>query len=91
MNPPRGLDPVSVEILKDKILREKDQGKLFLISSHILSDLDELSSDILYLIEGKIEYQNTIAHLKEITQETRLGKAMASFISRNSFQHILQD
>ena len=89
--PTAGLDPVSVEILKDKILREKDQGKLFLISSHILSDLDELSSDILYLIEGKIEYQNTIAHLKEITQETRLGKAMASFISRNSFQHILQD
>ena len=89
--PTAGLDPVSVEILKEKILREKDQGKLFLISSHILSDLDELSSDILYLIEGKIEYQNTIAHLKEITQEKRLGKALASFINRNAFQHILQD
>ena len=89
--PTAGLDPVSVEILKEKILREKDQGKLFLISSHILSDLDELSTDILYLIEGKIEYQNTIAHLKEITQEKRLGKALAAFINRNAFQHILQD
>ena len=89
--PTAGLDPVSVEILKEKILREKDQGKLFVISSHILSDLDELSTDMLYLIEGKIEYQDTIAHMKEITQEKRLGKAMAAFINRNAFQHILQD
>ena len=89
--PTAGLDPVSVEILKEKILREKDQGKLFVISSHILSDLDELSTDMLYLIEGKIEYQDTIAHMKEITQEKRLGRAMAAFINRNAFQHILQD
>jgi Cu-processing system ATP-binding protein len=89
--PTAGLDPVSVEILKEKILREKEQGKLFLISSHILSDLDELSTDIVYLIEGKIEYQNSIDHLKEMTQERRLGRAMAAFINKNAFQHILQD
>src|SRR5688572_25066663 len=89
--PTAGLDPVSVEILKEKILREKEKGKLFIISSHILSDLDELSTDMLYLIEGKIEYQDTIAQLKEITQEKRLGRAMAAFINKNACQHILQD
>jgi Cu-processing system ATP-binding protein len=68
--PTAGLDPVSVEILKEKILREKEKGKLFMISSHILSDLDELSSDVLYLFEGKIEYHDTIANLKEDTGRT---------------------
>ena len=89
--PTAGLDPVSVEILKDKILREKSQGKLFVISSHILSDLDELSGDIVYLFEGKVQYNNTIAALKEETQEERLGKAMAVYINQNSRQHTPQE
>jgi Cu-processing system ATP-binding protein len=89
--PTAGLDPVSVEILKEKILKEKDKGKLIMISSHILSDLDELSTDIVYLFEGKIQYNNTIANLKEETQEERLGKAMAAYINQNAFQHTLQD
>jgi Cu-processing system ATP-binding protein len=80
--PTAGLDPVSVEILKEKILTEKQQGKLFMISSHILSDLDELSSDIIYLFEGTLEYQNTVSNLKEETHEHRLGKAMAAFINK---------
>lgn len=87
--PTAGLDPVSVEILKEKILKEKDEGKLFMISSHILSDLDELSTDIVYLFEGKIEYHDTIANLKNETQEKRLGKAMAAFINRKAFQHTI--
>jgi Cu-processing system ATP-binding protein len=87
--PTAGLDPVSVEILKEKIVKEKERGKLFLISSHILSDLDELSTDVIYLFEGKIEYDNTIVNLKEETQEQRLGKAMAAFINRNTLHYSL--
>lgn len=89
--PTAGLDPVSVEILKDKIQREKSRGKLFVISSHILSDLDELTSDIVYLFEGKIQYNNTIAALKDETQEERLGKAIAVYINQNSLQHTFQE
>lgn len=87
--PTAGLDPVSVEILKEKILKEKEEGKLFLISSHVLSDLDELSTDIIYLFEGKIEYHGTIDDLKEETEETRLGKAIAKFITQKAFQHCI--
>lgn len=80
--PTAGLDPVSVELLKEKILEEKDKGKLLIISSHILSDLDELSSDMIYIYEGKVHYNNTIHALKEETREKRLGKAIATMISQ---------
>jgi Cu-processing system ATP-binding protein len=40
------LDPLSSEILKEKILKEKSKNKLILITSHILSDLDELTTHI---------------------------------------------
>lgn len=78
--PTAGLDPVSVEILKEKILHEKRLGKLIIISSHILSDLDELTTDIVYIFEGKVQYNDTIEALKEETHETRLGKAIAMLI-----------
>lgn len=78
--PTAGLDPVSVEVLKEKIIREKSAGKLLIISSHILSDLDELASDVVYLFEGKIEYHDSLEGLKTQTGETRLGKAIANMI-----------
>lgn len=78
--PTAGLDPISVEIVKEKILDDKRMGKLIIISSHILSDLDDLTTDVVYLFEGEIQYNNTIASLKEETRETRLGKAIAMLI-----------
>jgi Cu-processing system ATP-binding protein len=78
--PTAGLDPVSVEILKEKILHDKRLGKLIIISSHILSDLDDLTTDVVYIFEGKVQYNNTIEALKAETSETRLGKAIAMLI-----------
>ena len=78
--PTAGLDPISAEILKEKIQQEKTKGKLMLITSHILNDLDELASDIIYIFEGRLQYHNTISALKEETNEKRLGKAIATLI-----------
>jgi Cu-processing system ATP-binding protein len=78
--PTAGLDPVAVEILKEKILHEKRMSKLMIITSHILSDLDELTTDLVYIFEGKVQYHNSIEHLKHETQETRLSKAIATLI-----------
>ena len=79
--PTAGLDPVSVEILKEKIIREKAAGKLFIVSSHILSDLDEFSTDVVYIFEGKVQYQDSVEYLKLQTGEERLGKAIATMIT----------
>ncbi|MEX2234323.1 MAG: ABC transporter ATP-binding protein [Cyclobacteriaceae bacterium] len=84
--PTAGLDPVSVEILKDKVIREKSAGKLLIISSHILSDLDELSTEVVYLFEGKIQYHDSLQDLKIQTGETRLGKAIANMIVKKELK-----
>lgn len=81
--PTAGLDPISVETLKEKILREKEKGKVFLITSHILSDLDELSSDLLYIEDGVIRYTNTMTGLKKETGEDKLGKAIAGMMRKD--------
>lgn len=75
--PTAGLDPLSSEILKEKIMQEKKKNKLVLITSHILSDLDELTTHIMYLQDGKMIFLKDINTLRQETGEDRLGKAIA--------------
>jgi Cu-processing system ATP-binding protein len=75
--PTAGLDPISAEILKEKVLSEKAKGKLILITSHILSDLDELTTDVMYIMDGKIKLFQPIHELKIQTGEEKLNRAIA--------------
>lgn len=75
--PTAGLDPLSSEILKEKIQRESLKGKLILITSHIMSDLDELATDVLYLYEGKVQFFKSLEALKSESNEQKLGKIIA--------------
>jgi Cu-processing system ATP-binding protein len=78
--PTAGLDPLSSEILKEKIIAEKKKNKLILITSHILSDLDDLTTDVMYLQEGKQQFFKNIETLKKETGEPKLGKAIAKIM-----------
>lgn len=81
--PTAGLDPIAVEILKEKILSEKNADRTFLVTSHIMSDLDELTSNVVYLEDGKILFNDTIDLLKEEAGELKLGRAIATIMKRN--------
>ena len=75
--PTAGLDPLSTEILKEKIIAEKKKNKLILITSHVLSDLEEITTHILYLQEGNLQFFKDLASLQEETGEIKLSKAIA--------------
>ncbi len=74
--PTAGLDPVSTEIIKAKIVKEKANGKLILITSHVLSDLDSIISQVIYLQEGKLKFHKSFEQLKKDTGEQQLSKAI---------------
>ncbi|TYR34752.1 ABC transporter ATP-binding protein [Sphingobacterium phlebotomi] len=75
--PTAGLDPVATEILKEKIIREKEKNKLILITSHVLSDLDDLVSQIIYMQDGQLRFHKSLAELKTDTGTDKLSKAIA--------------
>ena len=81
--PTAGLDPLSSEILKEKIIAEKEKNKLILITSHILSDLEELTTDVLYLQEGRSIFFKPLTEIKQETGEEKLSKAIASIMKNN--------
>lgn len=75
--PTAGLDPVSSEILKEKIIREKQKGKLVLVTSHVLSELDDLVTQVIYMQEGELRFHKTIEALRADTGQEKLSKAIA--------------
>ncbi|MBS1915389.1 MAG: ABC transporter ATP-binding protein [Bacteroidetes bacterium] len=76
--PTAGLDPLSSELLKEKIIKEKKKGKLVMITSHILSELDDLITQVIYMQEGKLIFHKNIDELRKDTGEQKLSKAIAS-------------
>lgn len=77
--PTAGLDPIASEILKEKINKEK-AGKIILITSHILNDLDEIASHALFLQQGSLLFFKTLAELKEKSGHQKLGKTIAEIM-----------
>lgn len=78
--PTAGLDPVSSEILKEKLIREKAKGKVTVISTHILTDLDDLVTEIIFMQEGRVLFQKNLRQLTEETGETKISKMILKII-----------
>lgn len=79
--PTAGLDPFATEILKQKILAEKANNRLVIITSHILSESEELADTVMYLYEGKIKFYEPLAALQMETGEQRLGKILTRLLT----------
>lgn len=87
--PTAGLDPVSTEILKEKIIKEKAKGKLILITSHVLSDLDELVDEVVFLQDGKISFQKGMHSLRTETGEEKLSRAIAKVMGYTEYGEVI--
>ena len=82
--PTTGLDPISLIHLKEIIQEEKAKGKTILITSHIMSFVEEVSDEIVFLLEGKIYFKGSINALKEKTNQKDFEHAIASILKHNN-------
>lgn len=81
--PTAGLDPLAAEILKQKIIREKEKGKLILITSHLLSELDDLVTRIIFMQEGHVLLHQSVKELQEKTNTHSISQAIISILKNN--------
>ena len=78
--PTAGLDPVASGVLKAKILRARGAGATVVLTSHVLSELEELVDDVVLLMEGRVEFEGSLRRLRESTGEARLERAIAQLM-----------
>lgn len=79
--PTAGLDPVSSSFFKDLVLREKENKKTIILTSHIMNEVQELADEIVFLLEGEIKFKGTIESLLKHQKETKLERAIAELMN----------
>ena len=82
--PSAGLDPVSAGILKDRLREERERGAAVVLTSHVLSEIDELADDVAFLADGKIRFSGPVHDLKRTTRQFTLERAIAHILKNGA-------
>jgi Cu-processing system ATP-binding protein len=82
--PTAGLDPVASGVLKSRINEDRDAGKTFIVTSHIMSELEELADDVVFLNEGRVAFSGPVDDIKTLTRQTNLERAIAAMMLKGA-------
>lgn len=88
--PMNGLDPKATKDLRDLIVQEKQNGVTFLISSHILSELQRIADDVIVINHGEIVTSTTMDNLLAANKkfyliETSNNEMASDLLLRNNY------
>lgn len=64
--PTNGLDPIGMSELRGLIRSFRDQGMTIIISSHILSEIEQLADHIGIIVKGKLCYQEEMRKSEDL-------------------------
>lgn len=82
--PTAGLDPVISNRFKEIVSSEKKKGKTIILTSHIMSEVEELADEIIFLLDGKIYYKGSVQNLLIEKGEIKLEKAVAKILEERA-------
>jgi ABC-2 type transport system ATP-binding protein len=68
--PTSGLDPLGCKEVKDLILMLKKRGKTVLVTSHLLSDVEDVCDRVIILFGGQIRAQGSMNDLLTVSDST---------------------
>jgi Cu-processing system ATP-binding protein len=80
--PTAGLDPRASSRLKDRILADRKLGRTFIVTSHVMAELEEVADDVIFLAEGRVRFSGSVEHLKTTTNQANLERAVAELMTR---------
>lgn len=81
--PTTGLDPVALITLKKILQEEKEKGRTILITTHIMNLVEEIADQVVFLLDGKIYFNGSVAALKTRTGHINLEQAIAELLTTN--------
>lgn len=80
--PTAGLDPRASSTLKDRILADTAKGRTFIVTSHVMAELEEVADDVVFLADGQVRFSGSLDNLKQTTRQVNLERAIAELMMR---------
>jgi ABC-2 type transport system ATP-binding protein len=85
--PTAGLDPIGCREVKDLILALAQRGKTVILSSHLLSDVEDVCNRVVIYYGGKIQANGT---LKELLAKPDTLRITTPVLSRPTLERVLE-
>lgn len=85
--PTSGLDPIGCREIKDLILALARRGKTVILSSHLLSDVEDVCDRVVILYGGKVQAMGT---LKELLATPDTLRITTPVLSRETMAQVLE-
>ena len=85
--PTAGLDPIGCREVKDLILALARRGKTVILSSHLLSDVEDVCDRVVIYYGGKIQAQGT---LKELLATPDAVRITSPVLPRETMERVLE-
>lgn len=82
--PTASLDPLAADTLKQKIRQEKD--KLVFVTSHILSELNDIATHVVFMDEGRILFCKSVEQLLSETGQKDVNDAVTAILKQTNQQ-----
>lgn len=79
--PTAGLDPLMARRFKEVVAREKAVGKTIVFTSHNMGDIEEMADHVVFLLEGRVLFDGTLAELHARTGRDSAEEAIAALIA----------
>ena len=80
--PTNGLDPASAGVVRAKIRASREEGRTVLLTSHIMSEIEQLADDVILLYEGTVRFSGDVVQLKQKTRQASIEDAVAVLMRR---------
>jgi ABC-2 type transport system ATP-binding protein len=82
--PLSGLDPVGRKELKEIIVQVRNEGKTVFFSSHIVSDVEEVCENVIFIKDGKLAYEGRVEDL--VSEHTKKGLVLKYWKEEQLFE-----
>ena len=82
--PTAGLDPLALIELKDILFQLKEENRIVIITTHIMSLVEELADNIIFLLEGDVHFNGSPKELKNKYNGKNLERSIAKMLNENN-------
>ncbi len=84
--PTAGLDPLALIELKDILFKLKEKNRIVIITTHIMSLVEELADNIIFILEGEIHFNGSPMELKNMYSGQNLEHSIAKMLNENNLK-----
>ncbi|MCC6955055.1 MAG: ABC transporter ATP-binding protein [Deltaproteobacteria bacterium] len=85
--PTASFDPVAAYTFKQLVREESKRGSTILIVSHIVSELEQLIDDLVFMLEGRVLFQGSFDALSNLAGTSDLELAIIQLMQGTTHLH----